>query len=98
ATSPRVDLSAVERRVSANPRHAELLADDREDEVRMGLGEVEDLLHRLADAAPEQPARPERDLALDGLEPRVARVRPRVEERRQARAAVRLAQRVQEDE
>ena len=34
----------------------------------MGLGQEEELLHRLADAAAEQAARPERDLPLDGLE------------------------------
>ena len=38
----------------------------------MGLGQVEDLLHRLAEAAAEQPARAERDLALHRLEARVA--------------------------
>ncbi len=77
---PGVGDHAVEGEQAADPGEPELLADDGEDEVRVGLGQVEDLLHGLAGAEPEQPARADRDLALDGLEAVRAGVRPRVEE------------------
>ena len=57
----------------------------------MGLGQVEDLLDRLAEAAAEEPARAQRDLALHGLEARAAGVAPGIEEGRQPRAPVGLA-------
>ena len=38
--------------------HAELLADHREDEVGVGLGQVEDLLHRLPGPTPKRPPEP----------------------------------------
>jgi len=50
------------------------------------LGQVEDLLHRLAEPDAEETAGAERDLTLDRLEAAARRARPRVEERRQALA------------
>ena len=79
------------------PARPELLADDGEDEVGVRLGQVEDLLHRLARADAEQPARADRDLPLDGLEADRARVVPRVQERGEAVAPVRLEQREEDD-
>src|SRR3954465_6919368 len=70
----------VEGDDAAQPGHAELLPDDGEDEVRVRLGQVEDLLHRLPEPDPEEPARAERDLSLHGLEAGAARVAPRVDE------------------
>ena len=72
----RVADHPVEQQQAADPGDAELLADDGEDEVRVRLGQVEDLLHRLAEADAEQAAGAERDLALDGLKAGVARVAP----------------------
>ena len=57
----------------------------------MGLGQVEDLLHRLAEAHPEEAARADRGHRLDRLEAAVAGVRARVEERREPLAPVGLA-------
>src|SRR4051794_10888967 len=44
----RIGDHAVEREEAADARQAELLADDRQDEVGVRLRQVEDLLHRLA--------------------------------------------------
>src|SRR3972149_2828579 len=46
----------------------ELLADDREDEVGVRLGQVEELLARAADALPEEAPVAEREPRLDDLE------------------------------
>src|SRR6478672_5086517 len=69
---------------------AELLADDREDHVRMRFREVVHLLDALAETDAEDPAGAEPDHRLDGLEAGALRVLPRVEEAEQARAPVRL--------
>ena len=61
----------------------------------MGLGQVEDLLHRLAQADAEQSARSQGDLPLDRLEAGPAGVRPGVEEGGQPGAAIGLDQREQ---
>src|SRR3954452_14588707 len=66
---PGVREQPVEAQHAEDAGDAELLADDREDEVGVGLGEVEDLLHRLADPPPEEPARPERDLPCTAWNP-----------------------------
>ena len=89
---------AVEEQHGAHAGHTQLLADDRENEVGVRLGQVEDLLHRLPEPAAEEPARPQRDLPLDRLKARPAGVRPRVEKGRQPRPPVGRADRVQEDE
>ena len=80
-------------------RDAELLADDRQDEVGVGLGQVEELLHRWPEpvARTGRPSRARSAPAPPGSRC-VAGVRPRVQERRQARAAVGRADRVQRDE
>ena len=65
---PGVGDHPVQEHDAEDPQHPQLLADHRQDEVGLGLGQVVDLLHRLAQADAEQAARPERDLALDGLE------------------------------
>src|SRR3712207_6895226 len=52
-----------------------------QDHVGVRLGQVEDLLHRLAEPDAEEPARPDRHQSLDRLEPGVAGVGERVEER-----------------
>ena len=80
----------VEADDAEDPERAELLADDRQDHVRVGLGQVEDLLHRLPQADAEQPAGPDRDHGLDGLEAGVRGVGPGVEERGQPLAPVGL--------
>ena len=61
----------------------------------MGLGNVEDLLDRRAQPVAEQPAGADRDLALHGLKARAGGVIPRVQERGQPRAPVRLEEREQ---
>ena len=73
---PGVPDHAVEGEQAADPGQAQLLADDGEDEVGVGLGQVEDLLDRLARPDAEQPARADRDLPLDGLEADRPRRRP----------------------
>src|SRR5674536_345383 len=60
---------------------AEELGDHREDEVGGSLGQVEDLLHRLAGADAEQAARADRDLTLHGLKATGGGVRPGIQER-----------------
>ncbi len=77
---------------------AELLADDREDHVGRRLGQVVDLLDALAEPDAEDPAGAERDQRLDGLEAGAFRVLPRVDERDEAGAAVRLEPGRGEDE
>ena len=65
----------------------------------MGLGQVEDLLHRLPGPDAEQAARAERDLALHRLEARAARRAPTGRGTRVSRArAVGLEQREEDDE
>ena len=44
-----------------NPDETALLGDDREDEVRVGLGEIEELLHPVSDPHAEGAAGPEGD-------------------------------------
>src|SRR3954452_9825225 len=88
----------VERDDAAQPGHAEFLPDDGEDEVRMRLGQVEDLLDRLPEPDAEEPARAERDLSLHRLEAGAARVAPRVDEGREPRDAIGLVQRGEEDQ
>src|SRR6185369_2807811 len=68
----------------------ELLADDREDHVRVRLGQEVRLLDALAEAAPEDPARAEPDDRLHRLVAGALGVVPRVDEAEQASAAVRL--------
>src|SRR2546427_9938097 len=62
----------------------ELLTDDGEDEVRVRLRQVEELLLRLADAAAQEAAATQRQPRLDDLKSAAARIAPRVEERRDA--------------
>src|SRR5207244_13574980 len=68
----------------------ELLADDREDHVRVGLGQVVHLLDALAEAVAADSTGAESDQGLDGLETGALGVVPRVEEAEDARAPVRL--------
>ena len=62
------------------PDQPELLADHREDHVRLLLGEVVDLLDALAEALARDAAGADPDQRLDGLEAGVLRVGPRIEE------------------
>ena len=80
------------------PATPELLADHREDEVGVGLGQVEDLLHRLARARRRtgRPSRSRSAPAPTGSRSSPASV-PRVQERGQAVAPVGLEQREQDD-
>ena len=70
--------NAAEHRDSSD--QPELLADDGEDEVRVRLGQPLVLLHRVAEADAEDPARAERVERLAVLESGAERVRARVEE------------------
>src|SRR5947209_7103852 len=56
---------------------AQLLADDREDEIRVRFREVEELLAGRADALAEDPPVAEREPGLDDLKAAPARIRPR---------------------
>jgi hypothetical protein len=58
---------AVEEQQRRHSHDSELLTDDREDEVGVGLREIEDLLHRLAWTDTEQTAGADRDLSLHRL-------------------------------
>ena len=69
---------------------AELLADDGEDEVGVGLGEEAPLGPALAESGAEQAAVGDAGLALHGLEAGVERVGPGVAERHQPAEPVRL--------
>ena len=55
---PGVGDHPVEEQQAEDAGHAELLADDGEDEVGVRLGQVEDLLDRLAEPAPKRPPEP----------------------------------------
>src|SRR5712691_6922371 len=66
----------------------ELLADGREDHVRVRLGEIEDLDDAVADADAQRPARAQPDHRLDDLEACPLRIVPGIEEAEQARASV----------
>ena len=69
---------------------AELLADDREDEVRVLLGKKrEPLLRAVQIAAPEPTARPDRDDRLDHVVAAAARIDRRIEEHLEAILPVR---------
>src|SRR5947209_14866351 len=68
---------------------AELLADDREDEVGVRFREIEELLARGADALAEDSAVSEREPRLDDLEPAASRIGPRIDEREDAAQPVR---------
>jgi hypothetical protein len=68
----------------------ELLPDDREDHVRVRLGEEVDFLDPLPEPLAGDPARAQPDDRLHVLEPGALGVLPRVEEAQQARAPVRL--------
>src|SRR5437763_536450 len=69
---------------------AELLADDAEDHVGVGLRQVVDLHDALAQPRAEHAAGPQADQRLNRLEPGPLRVLPWVEEAEHARAPVRL--------
>ncbi len=68
----RLQAGVAEQREEADdaddPDQAQLLADHRRDHVGVGLGQVEGLLHAVADADPEEAAGAERDLRLRRLE------------------------------
>ena len=84
---------AVQAQQPEDAEQPELLADDSQDHVGVRLGQVEDLLHRLAQADPEEPAVADRGERLNGLEARVARVGERVDEREEPLAPVGLGDR-----
>ena len=67
---------------------AELLDEHREHEVGMRFGQIEELLHALAEPDAEPLAAPDRDQRLRELEPARVRVGPRIEELRQALEAI----------
>ena len=71
----------------------ELLAEHREDEVRVRVRQVLPLLTAGAEPDPEPSAGAERDQTLDQLIPVAQRVLPRVEERQEPCAAVRRCRR-----
>ena len=87
---PRIRDHPVEEDDAEDPEHTEFLADHRQDEIGLGLGQVEDLLDRLAEADAEQAARAERDLTLHGLEAGGRLRGPGVQERGQPRLLVGL--------
>ena len=65
------------------PTQAELLADDREDEVVEGVGQEQAAREpALAEAGAEDAAEGQREVALDAVEAEARRVVPRVEPRR----------------
>ena len=70
--SPAYPMMPYSDSSAEDARQAELLADHGEDEVGVGLGNVEDLLDRRAEAVAEQAAGADRDLALHRLEARAA--------------------------
>src|SRR6266508_401384 len=81
---PAPDQNDEERDDGRRAHEAQLLGDDREDEIRVRFREVEELLAGRADALAENPAVAEREPRLDDLESADARVRPdRHHERRQ---------------
>ena len=71
------------------PHKAELLADDGEDVVVVGLGQVVVLHRRVADASAEQAARGESHDCQRRLVAGVVRVAPRVQEGEEALGAIR---------
>src|SRR4051794_30222366 len=89
---------AVQAQHGQDADQAELLADDGENEVGVGLGKVGGLLDGSAEAMAEKAAGADRDLALDRLVAGRAVVGPGVHERGQAGAPVRLDDREHEHE
>ena len=71
---------------------AELLADDGRDHVGRLVGQEAELLHRVAEADPEDPPRGDRQQGLRGLEAAGLGVGPRVDEGDDALHAVRLGE------
>ena len=72
--------------VDRDADQAELLGEHREQEIGVRLGQIEELLHALAEAHAEPLAAADRDQRLRELEAAVVRVRPGIEERVEARA------------
>src|ERR1700694_5597120 len=77
----------------ARAHQPRFLADDREDEVGVGLWQPAVLLDRMSDADAEEAARGETVERLRGLESGAERVRPWIPERGEAPQSVRLEQR-----
>ena len=71
------------------PDETQFLADDREDEVGVRLGQIEELLNTFHQAAPEHTSSPHRNQGLDDLKAVAKRVRPGVPEGQQPTATVR---------
>ena len=72
------------------PDETELLADDREDHVRMRLGEEVRLLDALTETAAEDAAGAESDHGLDDLKAGPLRIVPRVDEAEDSRPPIGL--------
>ena len=87
---PPPDEQREERDDADGADQPQLLADDGEDEVGVGLGQVEELLLRLPEPAAEPATRAEREERLDDLEAAALRVVPRVDEGDHAPPPVRL--------
>jgi len=80
-----------------NPDHAQLLADHGGDHVRVGLGQVEGLLHPVAEPDAEDPAGAEGDLRLSRLKASAGGVGARMQEAGQPRHPVGLYQHRKQD-
>ena len=70
--------------VEKHARQPQLLRQHREQEIGVRLGQIEELLHALAEADAEPFAAADRDQRLRELEAAVERIRPGIEECDQA--------------
>ena len=90
---PRHTSNAKRREQRDRADEAELLADDREDEVGVRLGKEEELLPPVADAESAQAAGADRDQRLHRLEPLPQRIGLGIQKREQPLAPIRGAER-----
>ena len=88
ARRPRQATTAKHEHDRHGADEAELLADDREDEVGVGIRQEEELLPAPPEPVAEPSPGADGDQRLDRLEPRSQRIRLGPEEREQPRPAV----------
>src|SRR3954454_2890293 len=85
---PQPAEESEERHYDANTDEAPLFPDRAEQEIRVGVGEIPQLLLALAEAHTEQLTRPDADQRLMNLEPGLRRGSARVQEGYQASQSI----------
>ena len=88
--NPRTIRTMYKKEDQGDADEAALFGDDREDEVGVGLREIEELLHPVPDPHAQGAAGPEGDQRLDDLKTGMAGVLPGIEEGHEPGQAVAL--------